>query len=132
MSDANTNTIEDTLTVGRRLVELCEQGKHREAMEELYADDVVSVEPMTMGDAPARREGKDAIRAKHDQWEQGTEVTDGSCAGPFPHGDRFAVYFTMKGKCKVTGREFEMQEVALYTVRDGKIAQEEFFYAPMG
>jgi hypothetical protein len=32
------------LEVGKKLVELCNQGKNHEAMETLYAPDIVSVE----------------------------------------------------------------------------------------
>lgn len=124
--------VSEALEVGRRLVELCSQGKHREAMEELYADDVVSIEAMAMGDKPARREGKDEVRSKHDEWEQSTDVKGGTTVGPFPHGDRFTVYFTMQGRCKMTDRDFDMAEVGLYTVTDGKIVKEEFFYDMSG
>ena len=33
-----------TLEVGKKLVELCKQGKNQEAMDTLYAPDIVSVE----------------------------------------------------------------------------------------
>jgi len=33
-----------TLDIGKRLVELCKQGKHLDAVNELYANDIVSIE----------------------------------------------------------------------------------------
>ena len=51
--------------------------------------------------------------------------------GPWPHGDRFVV--TMKHDVTpksgpFAGRRTQFEEAGLYTVRDGKIVQEEFFY----
>lgn len=46
-----------------------------------------------------------------------------------PHGDdRFAVIFDISVKHKESGEVSDMKEVALYTVGDGKIVREEFFY----
>ena len=49
--------------------------------------------------------------------------------GPFPHDDRFVVIFDMDVTNKAMGQRFQMQEAALYTVANGKIVREEFFYA---
>ena len=50
--------------------------------------------------------------------------------GPFPHGnDRFCVMFDYDVTNKPSGQRFQMEEVGLYTVADGKISKEEFFYA---
>ena len=47
-----------------------------------------------------------------------------------PHGeDRFAVIFEAAGRDKSSGDTFEMKEVAVYHVADGKIVREEFFYS---
>ncbi|ASD65505.1 nuclear transport factor 2 family protein [Bdellovibrio bacteriovorus] len=48
--------------------------------------------------------------------------------GPFPFGDRFAVHYKMDATEKKTNKRIKMEEVALYTVKDGKIVKEEFFY----
>ena len=48
---------------------------------------------------------------------------------PFPHGeDRFGVVFEMDAEPK-GGSRFKMKEIAIYTVADGKITREEFFYS---
>ena len=45
------------------------------------------------------------------------------------HGeDRFAVIFEVQGKEKASGNAFDMKEVGIYHVADGKIVREEFFY----
>ena len=57
------------------------------------------------------------------------EVIDAKVSDPMLHGeDRFAVTFEMKGKEKESGKAFDMKEVAVYHVANGKIAREEFFY----
>ncbi|MFD2856413.1 nuclear transport factor 2 family protein [Seohaeicola zhoushanensis] len=58
------------------------------------------------------------------------EVTGGTISDPMLHGDdRFAVVFEMQGKEKATGKAFDMKEVGVYHVKDGKIVREEFFYS---
>ena len=118
----------NTLEVGRKLVELCNSGKAEEAMEALYAPDIVSVEAMSMPNMPAEMRGMSAVREKGKWWNDNHTIHSASCKGPFPHGDRFACYFTFDVTNKPSSQRFTMEEVALYTVKDGKIVREEFFY----
>ncbi len=121
-----------TLEVGKRLVDLCKQGKNLEALDTLYADDIVSVEAMQgTPDMPQTMIGIDAIRGKNEWWLDHHEIHSADATGPFPHGDRFAVLFDYSVTSDVgpmAGRRIEMQEVAVYSVKDGKITREEFFY----
>jgi ketosteroid isomerase-like protein len=48
---------------------------------------------------------------------------------PYPNDDRFAVRFTYDVTNKGSGQRFTMDEVGLFTVKDGKIVREEFFYS---
>jgi ketosteroid isomerase-like protein len=50
-------------------------------------------------------------------------------AGPWAHGDRFIVGFKMDVTPKASGQRFTMEEMGLYTAKDGKIVSEEFFYS---
>jgi ketosteroid isomerase-like protein len=125
---AATNT---TLDIGKRLVELCQQGKHLEAVNELYGNDIVSIETKGSPDMPQRMQGIDAIRKKNQWWIDNHETHRAEMMGPFPHGDRFIVH--MKYDVTPTsgpykGKRMQLDEAGLYTVRDGKIVQEEFFY----
>ena len=59
------------------------------------------------------------------------EVHSGQADGPYPHGDRFIVFFKYEVTARTgpyAGKRMTIDEAALYTVRDGKIAREEFFY----
>jgi ketosteroid isomerase-like protein len=132
MSDASKECLmSDTLTVGKKLVELCKQGKIKEALDTLYSDKIVSVEAASGPEMPARMEGIDAIRGKSTWWEENHEVHKAEAEGPFPHGDRFIVRFKYDVTAKagpMAGKRFTLDEAALYTVKDGKVTQEEFFY----
>lgn len=121
----------ETREVGKRLVELCNQGKNMEAIEELYSDGIVSIEAQGDEQMPKKMEGIEAIKGKNKWWEENHEVHSASAAGPFPHDDRFAVMFDIDvtpTSGPYEGNRMQMKEVGLYTVEDGKIAKEEFFY----
>ena len=110
------------------LVAGCREDRARANLDRLYAADAVSVEAADMGQG-REAAGLDAIRAKHDWWEANMEMLGGSVTGPMLHGDdRFAVIFRMKAREKATGNVSEMEEVAIYTVTDGRITREEFYY----
>jgi hypothetical protein len=44
-------------------------------------------------------------------------------AGPFPHGDKFTVFFKYEMTPKMTGKKMTMEEVAIYYVNKGKIVR---------
>jgi ketosteroid isomerase-like protein len=116
--------------IGERLVELCKADDARTALLELYDRDAVSVEAMAMpGSDSAEMKGVDAIKGKHDWWEATFDVHSAGVEGPFPHGDdRFGVIFQIDATNKETKERTNSKEIAIYTVEDGKITREEFFY----
>src|SRR5436190_1036232 len=116
------------LEVGKQLVDLCKQGKNQAAMETLYSPDIVSVEAQSMPNMPAEMRGMDAVAGKGKWWAENHEVHSANVEGPFPHGDRFIVRFTYDVTNKPMNKRFQMDEMALYTVANGKIVREEFFY----
>lgn len=67
-------------------------------------------------------------KAKGEWWIANHEAHSASVTGPWPHGDRFVVGFQYDVTNKPSGKRMKMDEVGLYTVRDGKIVREEFFY----
>ncbi len=115
--------------IANELVAGCREGRESENLVKLYAADAVSVEAADNG-MGREAKGLDAIKGKHDWWNSEMEVIDGHVSDPFPHGDdKFAVHFRMKGRNKGDGKEWDMEEVGVYHVKDGKIVREEFFYA---
>jgi hypothetical protein len=120
-----------TYEVGKKLVDLCNQGKAMEAVTTLYANNIVSIEAMANPQMPQRMEGLAAVKGKAEWWEKNHEVHSGKAVGPWPHGDRFIVHFNYDVTAKagpMAGKRMTLDEGALYTVKDGKIVQEEFFY----
>lgn len=118
----------DPLAVGRRLIELIDARQTMRALDELYADDIVSVEPVEHPGMPRVIEGIDAVRDKNRTWLASGELHEMKLSGPFPHQDRFAVFFEYEVTPKQLGERIKVQQVGIYTVRDGKITREEFFY----
>ena len=120
-----------THEVGRKLVDLCRKGKNVEAVNTLYSPDVVSIEIHGDATMPERMQGIDAIRKKNQWWIDNHTIHSASADGPYPHGDRFIVRFNYDVTAKagpMAGKRMKLEEAGLYTVRNGKVAQEEFFY----
>jgi ketosteroid isomerase-like protein len=121
----------NTQEIAQKLCTHCQNHTEMQALEELYADNAVSVEPMAPEGQNPVSEGRDAIKAKHDWWGSNFEVHDFSLEGPYVNGDKFSVIFNIDATDKSSGNRWNSKEVALYEVENGKIARESFFMAPM-
>ena len=117
-----------TLEVGKKLVELVRAGKNAEAMETLYDPNIISVEAGAPAGGPTESKGVAACMEKGTEWSAHHEVHSAKADGPYPHGDRFAVLFSYDITQRDSKRRFTMNEIAVYTVKKGKIVREEFFY----
>ncbi len=117
--------------IATRLVELNKSHDYKKAYEELYAEDVVSIE--NWGDREVFK-GMDAIKKKGEMWESMLEELHSTSVGaPIIADKSFAVTFSMdvtfneKGGPEMSGRQ-QFTELAVYRVNDeGKIYHEEFF-----
>jgi len=124
------------LEIGQQLVAAAQAGQAAEAafVNDFYAQDVVSIEGgEDSTDIPARLQGIDAIRGKHEWWFSNNTVHGTAAEGPYigHRDDQFVVRFVLD----VTpngGERMQMTEVGLFTVADGKIVQEEFLYLMEG
>ena len=115
-----------TATIAQELVSLCRAGRNRDAIEELYSPKIVSVEPIGNENMPAEMTGIEAIRKKNQWWSENNEVHAAEVNGPFLGKDQFTVQHTFETTFKPTGKRTKMTEMALYTVKDGKVSREEF------
>ena len=115
--------------IGKAVVEANNNHTERAMVKAHYAPDAVSVEALSMGEGGREVAGLDAIFGKHDWWEAAHETHSSSAEGPFFHGeDRFTVIFNADITNRETGERTQMREIGEYTVRDGKVVREEFFY----
>lgn len=119
-----------TASVAQELVALCREGRNLDAVNKLYSPRIHSVESSGSPEMPAEMDGIDAIRGKHEWWDANNQVHSIEVNGPFMGEDQFAVQFTFDATFKPTGERKTMTEMALYTVREGKIVREQFFYNP--
>ncbi len=123
---ATAEKIMTTQEVANRFYELALEGKFDEIQDELYDDNVRSVEPSHS--QWQNVEGFDKIREKAQQWKAMTEEMHGGYTNPPQVAGNFFVC-TMGMDVKVKGQpRMQVDEVAVYEVRDGKIVLEHFFF----
>ena len=133
MTNANTNleTGDDTvIRVAQRLVELTRADQDAQALTELYADDVVSVEASTPEGEPQTWEGIQAVLEKHEWWNSMATMHEIRADGPYAGmgADQFAVKFWMDVTLTDQGRS-QQSEIGIFTVANGKIVHE--VYLPL-
>lgn len=117
-----------TAEIAKGLVDMCRQGKNLEAVEKYYSDGVVSVESSAPKGMPAETQGIQAIKEKNQWFFDHNELHSEEVNGPFLGEKQFAVEFKMDVTQKASGKRMHMEEMGLYTVEDGKIVREHFFY----
>lgn len=118
-----------TQEVANSLVSLCSKGDFEQALQQLYAPDIVSVEAGAPPGMSRETKGIDAVIAKGKWWVENHEVHSTAVEGPLVAGPYFAVTFKMDVTFKPQSRRFSMEEIAVYKVSNGKIVHEEFFYS---
>jgi len=114
-----------TQELAQAFTDLLKSGKSDEAGRTYWSDDIVSMEAME-GDMAVLK-GRKAVDGKGAWWYANNEVHGMQVEGPFVHGSQFVVRFGMDVTPK-GGKRMKMDEVGLYTVKDGKIVEERFFF----
>ena len=119
-----------TQAVAEELVELYRAGEYIEAIDRLYAYQVVSAEAdPPFGDQTAT--GKSVVRERHAAWLRSREIHDVTIMGPYLDGsNRFAMYLRIDFTDKSSGKRAQVDEIALYEVSGDKIVRENFLYGP--
>ncbi len=117
------------MEIGKQLAELCRQGRNLDALNTLFADELVSVEAGVPPGMAREAKGLEAVKAKSAWWIENHEIHSASVTGPWPHDDKFILGFQYDITNKPSGQRMQMDEMALYFVANGKIVREEFFYA---
>jgi hypothetical protein len=113
--------------VATRFHELAQQEKWFEIQDELFAENVRSIEPPTAKDLH-NAQGKAAVRKKgEDIVRQVEAIHSAHTTSPVVGGNYFAVGRELDMTVRGAGR-IQMNEVMLYEVKDGQIVLEQFFY----
>jgi hypothetical protein len=116
-----------TTEVANRFQELAQQGNWTAILDELYADNAVSIEPKN-AQGLQNAEGLDAIKKKAEAFNNMVEEMHGGyTADPVVAGTHFSVAMGMDCTMKGMGRQ-KLDEIAVYQVKDGKIVLEQFFF----
>jgi hypothetical protein len=113
------------LEVARDFVELCRAGKLAEVEDKWLAPAIVSVEGLG---ASVAWSGKKAVLAKYRAWEADHEIHDFQVEGPWVGATGFAVRMAIDVEQKSTAQRSRFEEIAVYTVQNGKIVREEFMF----
>jgi ketosteroid isomerase-like protein len=127
---ASTAAPTSTAAIAEELVSFCRAGRNMDAINTLYSPEIVSVESMGNAEMPREIKGLDAVRSKNEWWGANNTVHSASVDGPFVGDGKFTVYYNYETTFKPSGKRNTMEEVALYTVKNGKIVREQFFYNP--
>lgn len=111
-----------TLTTAKRLIELCRDGKFLQAQQELYDDNIISIES-----DGSRTEGAAYMNLKEKRFLSGVErFINIELSEPLIAGNYFTVVLKMELETKNSGYMF-LEEICVYKVEGEKIIFEQFF-----
>ena len=116
----------NTEEVAKRVVELVRKQAWYDALDTLYDKDIVSVEARTQDGSSPETRGKENVRGNIDWWVNAMEVHSFKAGEPFVAHDRFVVQYDADVTDKASKKRFQLSEVGVYTVKNGKIVREEF------
>ena len=115
--------------IARDFTALLRAGEFETAGDRYWSPDVSSIEPAPLpGGLAAAATGIDATRIKSRTRFGGARIDEIGIDGPFITGDQFALFIDMVLVDPASGARRPFTEIALYTVRGGRIAEERYFY----
>ncbi|WP_448585175.1 SnoaL-like domain-containing protein [Thermaurantiacus sp.] len=115
----------DIRDLAEEFAELCAAGRGEEAAARYWADDIRTYEAVP-GEY-AETHGKDQALEKARWWAENHEVHEIEVEGPFVNGNQFLLYWEIEVTPKGGERE-DIEEMVLYTVEEGRIVEERYFY----
>lgn len=115
-----------TKEVAGKFYDYMQQGAFEKIYNELFSQDATSDE--SPGSDWKKAHGMKEIYEKGEKWRDAVEAMHGGTTEkPVVAGNYFTCYMTMDFTPK-GGPRTNMEEIGLYTVKDGKIVSEQFFY----
>lgn len=109
--------------IGADLVALFNAGKYDEPCAKYWSPGIESIEGMGMSFS-----GRKAVNAKNTEWYRTHKIHAASAEGLYVGATGFAVKFRMDVEDTTNNQRIKMEEVGVYTVKNGKIIREEFMY----
>ena len=117
------------LEIAKDFAALIRAGKSDVVETKWLAPGIESVEGIGASMAWA---GKKAVLAKYRGWEADHEIHAMRVDGPWVGATGFALRFSIDVTTKSSGQRMQMEEIAVYAVRNGKVVREEFHFAVGG
>jgi len=114
------------MEVATTVLALLRDGRYREVEDAWLAPSIVSVEGVG---ASMAWSGKKAVLEKYRTWEGDHDINEMNLEGPWVGATGFAIKFKGDVTQRSTGQRMQLEEIAVYTVKDGKIVREEFHFA---
>jgi hypothetical protein len=115
--------------VARDFTEMLRAGQFEAAGNRFWAPDVTSIEPVALpGGIRATVSGIDAVRIKCSARFGASRIDEIGIDGPFVTGNQFALFLDLVIVDPSSRARQPFTEIALYTVRGGRIAEERYFY----
>ena len=111
------------MEIGSKLVADFNAGKMN--LTDMWSPAIVSIEGVGVSQS---WHGRKAVDAKNAWWASEHVVHGASAEGPFVGATGFGVKFVIDVETKSTAKRELMTEIGVYTVKNGKIVQEEFMY----
>jgi len=116
-----------TLEIATKLAAYCRKGEFGAAQKELYAADVISIEPMATAQYDKETKGLHAVQEKIKKFMGTIETSYGNkVSEPLVTGNVFAFTLDMDVAMKGKPRS-NFTELCVYQVKDGKVISEQFF-----
>lgn len=117
-----------TQDIANRLHELVQAGDYFTAYDELFSADAKAIEPQLAEMGLGEIQGIDTIKSKVGSLSEGiAELVNREMSTPIVSANHIAFTNIVHAKMK-DGNDFRLSEICLYTVNDGKIISEQFFY----
>lgn len=115
--------------VARDFTAMLRAGRFVAAGDAYWADAVTSIEPANLANGiPASISGIAAARAKAEARFGNHAIVELDIDGPFVTGDQFALFLDILIADPTAGVARPFTEIAVFTVRNGRIVEERFFY----
>ena len=114
--------------VAQKLVQLSREGNIQACYDQLYSDEILSIEPETF-DGIQKAKGLEAVMLKLKEVAVSVEKVHSTEIGdPIVAGNHFALRWKVVMTNKNANEKSIVDEIAVFEVKNDKIVQEQFFY----